>query len=81
MLDALDGVLDKFRPGFTADGFEVGVEPGADGIVVLRVVHKPDACEECLVPDDMMASMFTTAFREVSADVAGVRIEHVRPGE
>jgi hypothetical protein len=45
------------------------------------VIHKPDACEECLVPDDLMASMFTTAFRDVSPDVAGVRIEHVRAGQ
>ena len=42
-------------------------------IVVLRVVHGPAACEECLIPDDMMGPLFTTAFRRVSPEVVGVR--------
>ena len=79
MIDVLDGVLDKFRPGFDADGFDVSVQGVSDGVVVMRVVHRSDACEECLIPDDLMQSMFATAFRDVSPGVTGVRIEHVRP--
>jgi hypothetical protein len=74
----LDTVLEPFRPGFDADGFEVSIQEVVDGIVVLRVVHRRDACEECLIPDDLMGPMFTTAFRDVSPDITGVRIEHVR---
>jgi Fe-S cluster biogenesis protein NfuA len=80
MRTELEGVLEPFRPGFTADGFEVSVDDLIDGIVVLRVVHKPDACEECLIPDDTLGAIFTKAFRNVAPDVTGVRIEHVRVG-
>jgi len=79
MRTELDTVLEPFRPGFAADGFEVSVQDMVDGVVVLQIVHKPGACEECLIPDDMMGPMLTTAFRDVAPDVAAVRIEHVRP--
>jgi hypothetical protein len=49
-----------------------------DGVVVLRVSHRPDAREECLIPDELLASMFTTAFRDVVRAVAGARNEHGR---
>ncbi|HET9314266.1 MAG TPA: hypothetical protein VFQ51_01710 [Vicinamibacteria bacterium] len=75
----LDRVLEPFRPGFDADGFDVSVRDVADGVVVLRVVHRPDACEECLLPDDMLGPMLTTAFRNVAPSVTGVRVEHVHP--
>jgi len=73
----LDGALEPFRPGFDADGFDVSVQDVADGVVVLRVVHRPDACEECLLPDDMLGPMLATAFRAVAPSVTGVRVEHV----
>ena len=77
MQQGLDGVLEQFRPGFDADGFDVSVQNVVDGLVLLRVVHRPNACEECLLPDDMLAPMLTTAFRNAAPDVTGVRIEHV----
>ena len=77
MHQQLDSVLDQFRPGFDADGFDVSVQNMVDGLVLLRVVHRPNACEECLLPDDMMGPMLTTAFQNVAPDVTGVRIEHV----
>ena len=77
MQQELDSVLEQFRPGFDADGFDVSVQNVVDGLVLLRVVHRPNACEECLLPDDMMGPMLTTAFQNVAPDVTGVRIEHV----
>jgi len=77
MRPELDSALDPFRPGFDADGFKVAVHDVVDGVVVLQIVHTPNACEECLIPDDMMGPMLTTAFRTVAPDVTGVRIEHV----
>jgi len=73
----LDGALEPLRPGFDADGFEVSVHDVADGIVVVRILHTPNACEECLIPDDMLGPMLTTAFRRAAPAVTGVRIEHV----
>jgi len=79
MFEVLDGVLDKFRPGFDADGFDVSVQRVDAGVAVVQIVHRPNACEECLVPDELMRTMLTNAFHEVSPGVSGVRIEHVRP--
>jgi len=77
-LETLDGVLEPFRPGFDADGFDVSVQDFAGGKIVVRVLHRPDACEECLIPDDMLGPMLRTAFRDVAPEVSEVRIEHVR---
>jgi len=77
MRDALDAVLDQFRPGFDADGFDVhvdSVEP--DGVVVVRIGHRPNACEECLIPDDMLGPMLRTAMQRVAPDVVNVELKH-----
>ena len=83
----LDQVLEPFRPGFAVDellnrhveavGIDVSVQEFVDGVVAVRIVHKPNACEECLIPDDMLGPMLTTAFRRAAPAVTGVRIEHV----
>ena len=77
MNDELEAVLGPLRPGFDADGFDVTVESvGDDGVVVVRVGHRPDACEECLIPDDMLTQILATALRRAAPDVSGVVIEH-----
>src|SRR5262249_54078983 len=77
MNEKLESVLDQFRPGFDADGFDVSVQDVVGRVVALRIVHRPDACEECLIADDMLGPMLATAFRNVSPDITDVRIEHV----
>ena len=77
MREQLDAVLDQFRAGFDADGFDVAVdavEPG--GVVVVRVGHRPNCCEECLIPDDMLSGMLRMAMQKVAADVTRVDIKH-----
>jgi Fe-S cluster biogenesis protein NfuA len=77
MHDALDAVLGSLRSGFDADGFDVNVESvGDDGVVVVRVGHRPDACEECLIPDDMLGPMLTTAFQRAVPSVQRVGLKH-----
>ena len=77
MHDALEGVLGPLRTGFDADGFDVTVESvGDDGVVVVRVGHRPDACEECLIPDDMLGPMLTTAFQRAVPSVQRVDLKH-----
>jgi Fe-S cluster biogenesis protein NfuA len=79
MPHALDTVLEPFRPGFDADGFDISVDAvQGDGTAVVRIHHRPDACEECLIPDDMLSGMLTTALRRAAPDVTGVVIEHER---
>ncbi len=81
MIELLEGVISEFRPGFEADGFEVSVDrikPG--GGVVVRVRHRPDACEECLIPDDLLTTMFVAAMQRVVPEVTAVELEHERLG-
>jgi hypothetical protein len=77
MRDDLDSALNDLRPGFDADGFDVTIDSiGVDGVVVVRVGHRPDCCEECLIPDDMLAPMLTTAMQRVAPDVRRVELKH-----
>ena len=81
MRETLDAALNDLRPGFDADGFDVDVESvGPDGLVVVRIGHRPDACEECLIPDDMLGPMLTTAMKRVMPLVHRVELKHERPG-
>jgi hypothetical protein len=68
MNDELEAVLGPLRPGFDADGFDV--------VVVVRIGHRPDACEECLIPDDMLGPMLTTAMRRAVPSVQRVDLKH-----
>ncbi len=80
MRDALDKVLNDLRPGFDADGFDVTVDAvTGDGVVVVRVYHRPGCCEECLIPDDMLVPMLTSLMQRAVPDVQRVELNHVRP--
>jgi Fe-S cluster biogenesis protein NfuA len=80
MRETLDAVLDQFRPGFDADGFDVTVDSvGPDGVVIVRITHRPNACEECLIPDDMLGPMLRSAMQRVAPDVAQVELKHDHP--
>jgi Fe-S cluster biogenesis protein NfuA len=77
MKEALDAVLDQFRPGFDADGFDVTVDSvGPDGVVIVRIGHRPDACEECLIPDDMLGPMLMAAMQRAAPAVVQVELKH-----
>jgi Fe-S cluster biogenesis protein NfuA len=80
MRDILDAVLNDFRPGFDADGFDVTVDSvGPDGVVIVRIAHRPDACEECLIPDDMLGPMLKSAMQRVAPAVVQVELKHEHP--
>jgi len=80
MKEALETVLDQFRPGFDADGFDVSVDSvGADGVVIVRIDHRADACEECLIPDDMLGPMLESAMQRVTSAVMQVELKHHHP--
>jgi hypothetical protein len=48
--------------------------------VVVQITHRPDACEECLIPDDALAAMLTSAMHRVVPEVTGVDLQHERTG-
>jgi hypothetical protein len=49
--------FEQFRPGLEADGYSLDIEEQGAKLFV-KINAGPDACEECLVPKDMMLAMF-----------------------
>ena len=60
--------------GLEADGYslEVAVEPG---VILLDVIAGPDACDDCLVPRELMEEMFRARLR---TDATGLGHDNVR---
>ena len=75
MREALEGVLEKFRPGYQADGSDIflgTVDPA--GTVEVRIAIRPETCVECLLPEDLVATILTREFSAVVPEVTGVNI-------
>ena len=76
MNELLNSVLDAFRPALKADGFDLALDAAQSGVVVVRVVHGPDACAECLMPDDRLGAMLKNAFQQSVSGVTEVILKH-----
>lgn len=76
MNESLNSVLDVFRPALQADGFDLALDTVQSGVVVVRVLHGPDACAECLMPDDRLGAMLKNAFQKSVSSVAEVVLKH-----
>lgn len=69
----IDEALDSLRPGLDADGFELSLEDVAtDGAVHVGLMFTPDACMECLVPDELMVQMLEEAIRGTYPEMSHV---------
>lgn len=63
--NAVETALEKLRPGLAADGFDLRLSSIAiDGSVEIVLEARPDACLECLVPDEMLVQIIETAICE-----------------
>jgi Fe-S cluster biogenesis protein NfuA len=61
----LESALDNVRPALDADGFDLRLDSvGDDGDVGVVLEARPDACLDCLVPDDMLVQILETAIRD-----------------
>ena len=75
MREALEAVLEKFRPGYQADGSDIflgTIDPS--GTVEVRIAIRPETCVECLLPEDLVATILKREFSAVAPEVAGVNI-------
>ena len=52
MMEAIEEALQPIRNSLQADGFELKVERFEEGVVSLVVIAGPEACIECLVPQE-----------------------------
>ena len=52
MIETIEGALETLRKSLQADGFDLKVEGFKEGVVSVVVVAGPDACIECLIPQE-----------------------------
>ena len=58
--------LSPLAQALAADGYELGVEVTADNAVRVDVRATENACEECLVPKELFASMAAKRLSDAS---------------
>ena len=52
MIETIEAALQPIRNSLQADGFDLKVEVVDDGVVSLVVLAGPEACLECLIPEE-----------------------------
>jgi len=71
----VEEALDVLRPGLSSDGFDLRIGSiGDDGAVQVVLEAKPDACLDCLVPEDLMLQIIEQAIRERDESLTGVEL-------
>lgn len=74
-------LLDDLRIGLNADGYDLEVAAVDDKVQLRIVVARENACEDCLVPKDIMGQIAATALRERDAGVTADDIVFSYPAE
>lgn len=52
MIETIEAALRPIRNSLQADGFDLKVESAEDGVVSVVVIPGPEACLECLIPEE-----------------------------
>jgi Fe-S cluster biogenesis protein NfuA len=52
MIEAIETALQPIRNSLQVDGFDLKIEGVNDGVVSLVVFAGPEACLECLIPEE-----------------------------
>ncbi len=81
MREELEAVLEKFRPGYQADGSDIllgDVDPS--GIVEVRVPIRAETCVECLLPDDLVQTILGREFKTVMPNLVRVDVHFFKEG-
>lgn len=52
MIEAIEAALQPIRSSLQLDGFDLKVEGLNDGVVSVVVFAGPEACLECLIPEE-----------------------------
>lgn len=64
MEQAIENALTQLRPSLAADGFDLQLDGVVEDEVRIGLVAKPDACLDCLVPDEMLVQILETSIRK-----------------
>ena len=66
MIETIEQTLLPIRDSLQADGFDLKVEGFEDGVVSLVVLAGPDACHECLLPQEHMQLRIADRLRGIA---------------
>ena len=72
--------LTDLRQGLRSDGYELDVVATSPKVEV-AISAGPDACEDCLVPKDLMARYVVNALRELDDELTTDDVVLTYPGE
>ena len=72
--------IDPLRVGLNADGYDMEIA-SIDDKIRLRVVTLDNPCEDCLVPQDVMARIIASKLQEHQATVTADDIVITYPAE
>jgi Fe-S cluster biogenesis protein NfuA len=74
-LSVVETALEVLRPSLALDGFDLRVGSLTDdGNVTVVLEAKPEACVDCMVPDELMVQILENAIRERVADLERVTL-------
>jgi hypothetical protein len=77
MQERLEAALANVNEMFAPDGMDLELEHVESGVLRVRMVFTPEACEECIVPTEMVERI---VFQEVRKQVPEIeRIEVIDP--
>jgi len=72
---AIESALDTLRPSLASDGFDLSLlSADSGGVVEVVLTATPQACLDCLVPDDLMVGILDNAIRKVEPDLDHVEL-------
>jgi hypothetical protein len=75
--EALEQALATIRPSLGADGYDLRIGESADASSVEVILEaSPDACADCLVPDDVLVQIIQIAANE-QGDARSVHLRKV----
>ncbi len=69
----ITGILDKIGPTFE-DGITFKLVSVNDGAADVALVVAPDACEECIVPDEILESILLKEIRKQLPMMRAVKV-------
>lgn len=74
----IESALETLRPSLAADGFTLSLlSADSSGVVEVALTAKPEACLDCLVPDDLMVGILENAIRKVEPTLDHVELVKV----
>lgn len=79
-IETIKELLSPLAAGLEADGYSVDVDLQPD-LIALEVVAGPDACEDCLVPKDIMREIFRSRLSPEATGLDHDNVELTYPDE